>query len=300
MKLRVKEKNNRISEYLLRGLLILTFLIRLIHGLSYGFSNDELSALARLQYSTLDDIINKGVAVDFHPALVQVFLYYWTKLFGTSIFAVRLPFILAGTVSVWVIYKAGIVWFNRTSGAIASVFIALLGYTILYSEIARPYSFGLLFSTLTLYYWGLIFVRKKTSWKNYILLGLWVLLSMYTHYFSFFVSGIMFAFGIFFLDRTTIKKYLMAAFFIVVLYLPFLPVFIEQVSRSGVGGSDGWLGKPTSDWLWLYIYYVFIDGNHRFAAGSINANVSFVSTVKHLCRYRMQSQLSLLTDLSLR
>ena len=257
MKLLAKEKNNRNTEYLFGGVLIIAFLIRLIHGLSYGFSNDELSALARLQYNSLNEIINKGVVVDFHPAFVQVFLYFWTKLFGISLFVVRLPFILAGTASVWVTYKAGITWFNRTSGAISGVFIAFLGYTIVYSEIARPYAFGLLFSSLTLYYWGLIFIRKKQSWQNFILLGVWVLLSMYTHYYSFLVSGLMFASGIFFLNRSTFKKYLTAAIIFIVLYLPFLPVFIEQISRGGVGGSGGWLGKPTSDWLWLYIQYVF-------------------------------------------
>ena len=257
MKLHVKEKHKRNAEYLLGSVLVIAFLIRIIHGLSYGFSNDELSALARIRYSTLNEIINKGVAVDFHPALVQVFLYYWTKLFGTSLLAVRLPFILAGTASVWVTYKAGITWFNSTSGAIAGVFIAFLGYTIIYSEIARPYAFGMLFSALTLYYWGLIFIRKKQSWQNFILLGLWVLLSMYTHYYSFFVSGLMYAFGIFFLNRSSFKKYIIAALFIILLYLPFLPVFMEQVGRGGIGGPDGWLGKPTSDWLWLYTQYVF-------------------------------------------
>lgn len=257
MKLRVKEKNNRNAEYLLGSVLVIAFLIRMIHGISYGFSNDELSALARIRYSSINEIINKGVVVDFHPALVQVFLYYWTKIFGTSLFAVRLPFILAGTAAIWVTYKAGITWFNHTSGAIAGVFIAFLGYTIIYSEIARPYAFGMLFSALTLYYWGLIFIRKKQSWQNFILLGVWVLLSMYTHYYSFLVSGLMYATGIFFLDRSSFKKYIIAALFIVLLYLPFLPVFMEQVSRGGVGGPDGWLGKPTSDWLWLYTQYVF-------------------------------------------
>ena len=257
MKLLVKEKNKRNKEFLLVGALLIAFLIRLIHGTSYGFSNDELSALARIRYSTFNELIYKGVAVDFHPALVQVFLYFWAKVFGTSLLAVRLPFILAGTVSIWVTYKAGITWFNRTSGAIAGVFIAFLGYTIMYSEIARPYSFGMLFSALTLYYWGIIFIRKKQSWRNFMLFGVWVLLSMYTHYYSFFVSGLMFGSGIFFLNRSSFKKYIVAALLIILLYLPFLPVFMEQVSRGGIGGPDGWLGKPTSDWLWLYTQHVF-------------------------------------------
>lgn len=279
MKLIVKENNNRSSDYLLAGVLIIAFLIRLLHGQSYGFSNDELSALARVQYNSLNELLINGVAVDFHPALVQVFLYFWTKIFGTSLLAVRIPFILAGTLSIWITYKTGITWFNRTSGSIAAVFIAFLGYTIVYSEIARPYAFGMLFSSLTLYYWGLIYIRKKLSWQNYILLGIWVLLSMYAHYFSFFVSGLMFASGIFFQNRSSFKKYIIVSFLIVLLYLPFLPIFMAQVSRGGVGGPDGWLGRPTSDWLWQYIQYVF---NNNYFLILIVAFGIIISTITSL------------------
>jgi hypothetical protein len=40
----------------------------------FSLSNDELSALNRLQFSNFHDLITKGVMPDFHPALVQVFL----------------------------------------------------------------------------------------------------------------------------------------------------------------------------------------------------------------------------------
>jgi hypothetical protein len=281
MKLVAKEKNNRLPSYLLFAILIIAFIIRLLHGLSYGFSNDELSALSRIRYDNLYDLINKGVAVDFHPALVQVFLYFWTKLFGTSLLAVRFPFILAGTLSIWVIFEIGLTWFNRTTGFIAAVFIAFLGYTILYSEIARPYSFGLLFSSLTLLYWSKVFIAKEISWRNFLLLGLWVLLSMYTHYYSFLVSGLIFATGLFFLNKKTILKYLSASALFVILYLPFVPVFILQLSRGGVGGSDGWLGKPTSDWLWNYIVYAFNDSFLLVFIAVIGFISAIISVIKN-------------------
>jgi uncharacterized membrane protein len=281
MKSIVKEINNRFPAYLLIAILVIAFLIRLFHGLSYGFSNDELSALARLQFDNINDLLYKGIAIDAHPPLVQFLLYYWIKLFGSSLLSVRLPFILAGTASVWVVYKAGQSWFNYTSGLIAAAIIAFSGYTILYSEIARPYSFGLLFSSLTLYYWGRIFIKKETSLRNFIWMSIWVLLSMYTHYYSFFVSGLMFASALFFLNKSTYKKYIYASLLIVVFYLPYVPIFIQQLGYGGVGGSDGWLGKPSADWLWNYLSYVNNDSFLLIFVSIIGFVISVISLLKN-------------------
>ena len=280
MKSTDKEINNRLSVYLLAAIIVFAFLIRLYHGLSFGFSNDELSGLARLQFNNLSDLLYKGVAIDAHPPFVQFFMYFWTKFFGTSLLAVRLPFILAGTVSVWAAYKAGNAWFNYTSGVIAASFIAFTGYTVLYGEIARPYSFGLLFSTLTLWYWGRIFIRKETALRNFMMLGIWVLLSMYTHYYAFFVSGVMFASALFFLDKSTFKKYIYASLLLIVFYIPYIPVFIQQMGYGGVGGPDGWLGKPSADWLWNYFVYVNNDSFLLIFVSIVGFIIAIISLIK--------------------
>lgn len=62
----------------------------------YGFFNlqytfDELSALNRLEFDSFIEVIKKGVMIDAHPALIQVFLFYYTKLFGTAEWIVKLP-----------------------------------------------------------------------------------------------------------------------------------------------------------------------------------------------------------------
>ena len=163
MKLTNKGLNNRTSTFLLVAIIFLGFIIRLIHGLSCGFANDELSALSRLNFNNLHDLIINGIAVDAHPAFVQMFLFYWTKIFGTGLFAVRLPFILAGTIVIWVTYKTARFWSDNTSSLIAASIISFSGYPILYSELARPYAFGMLFSTLTLYFSVVFLSEKKTA-----------------------------------------------------------------------------------------------------------------------------------------
>ena len=52
----------------------------------------SLSALARLRYNNLIAFVKYGVKNDYHPMGVQIFLYYWVKIFGKSEASVRLAF----------------------------------------------------------------------------------------------------------------------------------------------------------------------------------------------------------------
>ena len=68
--------------------------------------HDELSALGRVQYNSVQDVITYGVEInDTHPPGGQVFLYYWTSLFGTGEMIVKLPFLICGLLAVILVYK---------------------------------------------------------------------------------------------------------------------------------------------------------------------------------------------------
>src|SRR5690606_31293576 len=94
------------------------------------------------------ELIDLGVCKDTHPAGVQVFLFYWIKLFGISEAAVRLPFVIAGILSVLLVYLIAKRWFNETVALLSAAAIAFLEFPITYSQLARPYASGLLFSLL--------------------------------------------------------------------------------------------------------------------------------------------------------
>ena len=66
-------------------------------------------------------------------------MFGWTRLFGTTEMALRLPGALLGTASVWLIYCIGArVWFPAV-GALAAVMLALHGFHIQWSQNARMY-----------------------------------------------------------------------------------------------------------------------------------------------------------------
>jgi hypothetical protein len=241
-------------------------LMRLSGLTNFSLSNDELSALARLRFDSFGDLIKNGVYPDYHPAGVQVFLYYWTAVFGTGEWIVRLPFALLGIGSVFLLYKLGREWFGPAAGLAAAAGLAVLEYPLLYSQIARPYSPGLFFTLLASLAWThLIFpgasqqLSKKYRLTWTVCFVFAVSATMYIHYFSFIFSGLLCLAGLFFVDRKSLPYYLGAGVAIVILYIPHFDLFFHQLSKGGVGGSEGWLGPPDSSTFGKYLDYCFND-----------------------------------------
>ncbi|MGC8864389.1 MAG: glycosyltransferase family 39 protein [Bacteroidales bacterium] len=230
-------------------------ILRLYDFSAWSLSNDELSALNRLRFNSVGEVIQYGIRPDGHPAFTQLFLYFWTMVFGLSPFWVRLPFVLAGIVSIWLVWKVGKEWFHEPAGLFSALFLAVLPYPILYSHLARPYSFGLLFTILTALFWGRYFLQKQN--RPGILAGfaLSAALGMYTHYFSFMMSGLFILAGFLFITRQNWKPYLISLGAIFLMYLPYTGIFLHQLSLGGVGGEQGWLDKPQWDWIFDFIYF---------------------------------------------
>ena len=176
-------------------------ILRLWNYSGWSFSHDEIGALVRLNYSSFTELIKEGVRNhDTHPALVQIFIWLWTSIFGLSEAAVRLPFVIIGIASVALLYLIAKKWFGYTTACFASLTLAMLDFPILYSQLARPYSFGLFFSLLAVWCWtNLLFGSGKNIYRKAILYGLATVLCMLTHYFAFFFAMIIAVTGLFFL-----------------------------------------------------------------------------------------------------
>lgn len=231
--------------------------LRLYDFTAWSLSNDELSALNRLRYDGFLELMREGVKPDFHPPFVQVFLYYYTSLAGVQPFVVRLPFVLAGIASVYLVYRIGCQWFNQATGLYAALFVAVLPYPVLYSQLARPYSFGLLFTLLAAWFWGRYFFEKKQNAGIIAGLGISLALAMYTMYFSFMMAGWLVLAGLFFLNRDNYNGFLVAVLLAGLLFLPFTGYFLHHLSKGGVGGAEGWLDAPAWDWVFDYLFYAF-------------------------------------------
>ena len=242
----------------------------------WSLTNDELSALSRLQFDNLSSVIEKGVRLDdMHPMGVQVFLWYWTKFFGITPFAVRLPFVILGCLSLGLFYSIAKDWVGPNRALIALSIFACSQFPILYSQLARPYAPGLFFSLLFVLAWSKIVFQKENSKPTFTQWNLLLVIggvgAMYSHYFSFLFVGLVGLAGLIFIrEYKTRLFYLVAGILMFLLYIPNANVFITHFSVGGLGGDGGWLGPPgkyaiaeflfyslNNDWL-LLIYLLVI------------------------------------------
>lgn len=267
-------------------IMVIAAIMRLVGLTDFSLSNDELSALARLQFSSLGEVIRYGVYPDFHPAGVQLFLYLWTSVAGFSDLMVRLPFAILGAGSVLIIFLIGRRLFGLNTGLLAAAALATLEYPLLYSQIARPYSPGLFFVLSSFLFLLRVsdedsrIAHGKTGFRLADHIGFVITVSacMYIHYFSFLQAGMICIAGVFIVGRKNLVSYVMSLFIICVMYIPHIPVTLHHLSKGGIGGSEGWLGPPEPDFFEKYLRFSLNDSTALFwifivlAGGFILAN----------------------------
>lgn len=251
-------KKIRISTETILLLVILSvaFLLRIFNFHDFSLSNDELSALYRLQFDNFRELVDLGFYVDGHPGGIQVMLYYWTKLLGNSPAAVRIPFVIMGVLSVFLIYKIGEKWFSSSAGLLAAALIATLEFPLLYSRIARPYGSGLFFILLLAWIWSELLTteNKKKSISLGIAYALANALCMYNHYFSFMMAIIIGVTGLFYLNKKNIYAYIGGAVLATLLFIPHIYITLNHLSIGGVGQ---WLSVPENTWIFNHLFYIF-------------------------------------------
>jgi len=253
-------KQQKIFLFLIIAITAIAAFLRFYKLGSFSFSNDELSALNRIRYDSFSDLIEKGVTPDGHPALIQVFLFYWTKIFGLSAFSIRLPFVLMGIASVPLAYLLGKKWFNEQTALFLAASIAFFEFPLLFSHIARPYVVGLFgVLCLNLLWTKILFEQKEKHafrWKLVIPLSFAYAFCMYNHYFSFLFVLIVGLSGLFLMSKHTWKEYILSALIAVLLFLPHLQITLTQMSY---GGLENWLGAPTPKWIYEHFLFLFND-----------------------------------------
>ena len=196
--------------------------------------HDEFSAVFRTYFDSFSQLIEQGVLPDSHPAGVQVFIYYWIKLFGLSEASLKFPFILLGTFSVYLIYLIGKQWFGKSSGLLSASVFAVMQFGVFYSQLARPYSPGLLFVLLSTYFWTKIVFEqnnKKLVVAGYVLAAV---LASYSHMFSLLFIIVQGVSGLFFLKKSSFLKYIFVNAAVLLLYISFF-IFVfssDNLNRS--------------------------------------------------------------------
>ncbi|MBQ8957755.1 MAG: glycosyltransferase family 39 protein [Bacteroidales bacterium] len=244
--------SSRKMDYILLGVIMLVAAVLRLWKLGQvPFMHDEFSALLRTRFDNFNDFIQQGVMPDSHPIGVQLFLWGWVKLFGWSEFWIKLPFVLMGIGSIYLIYLIGRQWFNRKVGLFSAAFFAVSQFMVFYSQLARPYSPGMFFVLLMAWFWYRVVFETKTTTKDYVGFALSAWACSLIQYFSIAQAGLIFLTGLFFLPKERRKAYWLSGIGAVALFAPTLPIFYQQLLVSGSIG--GWLSAPTGAFLINFI-----------------------------------------------
>ena len=193
---------------------------------------------------------------DFHPPLYYLFLKLWLPLTGNTEWLIRLPDILLGSASIYLVFLLGKTLFGKTSmlPLVMAILLALNPFHIYYTQELRMYNlatFSVLLSWLALLKNKFIFV----SLANF--------LSIFTFYgagFNFVSQGLYLVFN----KKQNLWKYLASFFPVILGFVFWWPVFSVQLQggdfmRSSLPGWNLLSGSVTLKSL-LLIPIKFIIG----------------------------------------
>ncbi len=132
---------------------------------------------------------------DVHPALYQVLLWFFYKIFGYTEFSGRYLSAIFGTMLIPATYFLAKKLFNSETGMFSALFIAINYYLIVFSQETRSYSLLALLAVISFYYL-LVFIEKRNA-SSCVVYSIIASLLINTHYFGVLVLFVQFLVGVF-------------------------------------------------------------------------------------------------------
>jgi mannosyltransferase len=172
--------------------------------------------------------IPAGSAASWHPPLYFFILHYWMALFGNSEWAVRLPAALFGLGAVPLIYLLGRRLYDRPTGLVAALLLALSVVNVQYSQEVRGYSLAVVLTLLSFYFLLRLGEGRPSLKVGYVVSTLGLL---YTHNSGLFVLLAQVAYVL--LGRRGLRQSLPWLLAPLVLYVPWV-WFSSRVEHNGV------------------------------------------------------------------
>lgn len=148
------------SNYEFVLLTLIAFSVRLIHLSKFNLWLDE-GAAAEDVHKGLVFILKDSFKAEPNPPFYNVFLIFWTKLFGDSEFALRLPSAFFGALCVGFIYLIGKKYSSKIVGFLAGLLVLGNPFYLYYSQESRVYALYALISLFFIYYFP-----YELEWKN--------------------------------------------------------------------------------------------------------------------------------------
>jgi uncharacterized membrane protein len=204
-----------------------------------------------------------------HPPGYYLFMYVWTKLLNTEIFTLRFPSLLFGVGSVLLLFVLGYLERSHLAGLVAAGMLALNGYHVIWSQLAKMYMMGCflgLLSTITL----LLLVRGHPG-KRVWFLGLLYLgaslsgLATTIWFWPIIIAQIVWVFILNY-KNNPISGLLRLQILILILGTPLITLAIFQSQRHSYVSEEGSLLQGLGQFLQFGFLFTkeYLDGSARW------------------------------------
>lgn len=192
-------------------------------GISYSLSHQD----------SLPDVFSTLANNDLHPPFYFVLLYFAIELLGKSAFTIRIISAIAGIILIPLGYSIGKRLFNPWVGLLNALIMTISPFLIRYSQEARQYNLLALMAASTLYF--AIRWHQKPDNRQLIPYVISGALLIYTHTWGFFFLAALNLYLVADLwlntpRRRDLQNWIIGNILIGVLYLPWMPSMIQQLS----------------------------------------------------------------------
>lgn len=218
---------------LLISVLSLGFIIRLI-SLDQSIWLDEAINILGVKNHSLLDLIIQYSRADFHPPGWSIILWFWTHIFGFSEIATRIPSVIFGVLTIYIVFLIGKKLFSDKLGIIAAILLAINPLHIYYSQEARMYSMATLAVAINMLFFIKHLKSEKISLVYLSLSNFFVLMSDYLAYFIFPAQLITMTL----INRKMAYKWIGSLIIALLLMIWWLPTFIGQFNVGSIAAAN--------------------------------------------------------------
>jgi len=235
-RLRVAERRGVLLLILLGG-----FLLRLYQLGAQSLWYDETVSAFLASQSAADLIAH--TARDIHPPLYYLLLRLWTFAAGDSEFALAFFSVFWGMLLIAITYRIARHLVDTPTGLLAALLVAVSPFHVWYSQEVRMYTLGSFLGMVTLYALARLWRATGRPWRLWIAWISAAAVGLYTlYYFAF----LLVAENLFVLGNALwqwrrerrfdgwLWRWLGAQGVVILLYLPWLPIFYRQATNPPV------------------------------------------------------------------
>lgn len=208
------------------AIILLAFGLRLI-SLNQSLWMDEAISAVAVKSNSFIELITKFAPGDTHPPLYYLILKLWTVVFGYSEISLRLPSVILGAATIYVVYLIGKKIVGNNIGILSSLLLATSGLHLYYSQEARMYALSTFAVSLAVY--AFLKIRERARQIDWLLFSFSLFLIGITDYLPLLIIPIFWITGLVIKKRKDWwKKFLVSHLPLATFALLWFPIFKAQ------------------------------------------------------------------------